>query len=290
MMKTLVGVNIPGGTNLGALDAALARIAADGFDAAELNLSFCPLIIGGKVQPLVLQYVSDVLAKYPLKITAHAGYGMDLRNLADQEMQRAVLFASIDVCAALHLSPLNCHYEEFSRRSAEENAYLSNMKEAAAYAEAKGVPINVENIEVEDVRYALEAVQKIGHPNCGMTLDLGHLYLSSRYFGYDFLDAVRTCAPFVRHLHINDNHGIFEPMRIENHLLYDTLDRGYRFAYSRGDIHIPPFWGDVPLKAAFSELKKVNYSGVWLCEYYSHLFHPLNGAILAEVRRQIEQA
>lgn len=290
MRKRIVGVNVPGGTTLSALDTALQKITQDGFDAAELNLSSCPLIIGGEVQPAVLAYVKNVLEKHPLRYTGHVGYGMDLRDLQDQDTQRAVMFASIDVCAALSMSPLNFHYEEYSRKATEEHAFLSNMRNAADYAAGKGVFINIENIEVEDARYAIDAVRRLDHPNCGMTLDLGHLYISACHYGYDFLETVRSCASIVRHLHINDNHGRFEPLRLENHLLYDTLDKGYRFAYSRGDIHIPPFWGNVPLSDAFAELKKVNYDGIWLCEYYSHLFHPLNGEILSNVRRQIEMA
>ena len=290
MLGYLVGVNVPGGTKLSALDGALREIAADGFEAAELNLSSCPLIIGGRLMKPVVEYMRTVLRKYDLHYTAHAGYGMDLRNLADQKLQHDVLFASIDACAELGLNPLNLHYEEYSRKVPEEEAFFRNVREAADYAQTKGVKLNVENIEVEDYRYALEAVQKLNHPNVGMTLDLGHLFISSRYFGYDYMDAVRACAPYARHLHINDNNGVFEPMRLSNMQLYNTLDKGYRFAFSRGDIHIPPFWGDVPLKDAFRVLKDAKYGGIWLCEYYSHLFSPLNGDILMNVRKMIAEA
>lgn len=289
-MKVKVGVNVPGGTGLDKLDGALERITGDGFDAAELNLSSCPLIIGGRLMEPVLNYMKQVLKKYPLVYTAHAGYGMDLRNLEDRDLQHAVLFASIDACAALNLNPLNIHYEEYSRKKPEEDAFFRQVREAADYAEQKKVRINIENIEVEHYRYALDAVKKLSHPNVGMTLDLGHLFISSRYFGYDYLEAVKECAPFVRHLHINDNNGVFEPMRLSNMQLYNTLDKGYRFAFSRGDIHIPPFWGDAPLKEAFTILKEADYKGIWLCEYYSHLFHPLNADILKRVRKEIKEA
>lgn len=289
-MSEIVGVNVPGGTKLGDLDSALKKITAAGFDAAELNLTSCPIIIGGRMMKPVVEYMKKVMAAYPLKYTAHAGYGMDLRDLENQDIQRKVLLTSIDACAELGMNPLNLHYEEYDRVRMREDAFFRNVLEAAEYGQEKGIRINIENIEVEDYRYALDAVKKTAHPNVGMTLDLGHLFISSNYFGYDYLQAVRECAPYVRHLHVNDNNGVFEPMRITDHHMYDTLDRGYRFAYSRGDIHIPPFWGDAPLADAFSILKKANYHGVWLCEYYSHLFEPLNDQILRHVREEIEKA
>ncbi|MDH8276249.1 hypothetical protein QIG69_28250, partial [Klebsiella pneumoniae] len=69
-----------------------------------------------------------------------------------------------------------------------------------------------------------------------------------------------------------------------------TLDKGYRFAFSRGDIHIPPLWGTAPLREAFAILKQAGYDGIWLCEYYSHLFHPLNDSIRRKVLEAIAQA
>ena len=63
-MEPVLGVNIPGGTNLAALDGALSRITADGWQAAELNLSSCPLIMGGQLQEkVVLQkfYLQNII-------------------------------------------------------------------------------------------------------------------------------------------------------------------------------------------------------------------------------------
>ena len=286
----MVGVSIPVGTRLDTLEAELQYAVADGYDAAELNLLSCPLIAGGKLVEPVAAYLGEVLAKYPLRYTAHAGYGMNLRDLQDQQLQREVLFSSIDACAQLDLGPLNIHYEEYSSNRREEQAFLTNLRAACDYGQLREVAVNVENLEVEDVRYVLDAIHTLNHPNCGMTVDLGHLYLSARHFGYDFMTAMRDCAPLARHIHINDNFGVFEPLRLENHLLYDTMDPEFRIAYSRGDIHLPPFWGSVPMGECFAVLKQAGYGGVWMCEYRSALFRPLNRQIQERVRREIEQA
>lgn len=286
----VMGVNLPGGTGLSALEGALRQIQEDGWQAAELNLSSCPLIIGGRLQQPVLEYMKSVMDRFKLRYTAHAGYGLDLRVQAEGELHRQVMLASLEACGRLGIDRLNLHYEEHSRDRREERQYMERIAEAAERGQELGVMVNVENIEVEDYRYGLDAVKELNHPNCGMTLDLGHLWLSANYFGYDYLAAVADCAPYVRHLHINDNNGVFEPMRLTDYHLYNTLDKGYRFAFSRGDIHIPPFWGTAPLAEAFTILKGVGYDGIWLCEYYSHLFHPLNGAIRGRVLEEIQKA
>ena len=284
----VLGINVPGGTQLKALEGALAQITADRWQAAELNLASCPIIIGGRLQRPVAEYMKSIMERFNLHYTAHAAYGLDLRS--EDELHHKVLLASLEACAALGIDRLNLHFEEYSRDRQKERRFLERVREAADRGSELGVMVNVENIEVEDYRYALDAVKELNHPNCGMTLDLGHLWLSANYFGYDYLDAVSNCAPDVRHLHINDNDGVFEPMRLTNCDLYNTLDKGYRFAFSRGDIHIPPFWGTAPLAEAFTILKRAGYGGIWLCEYYSHLFHPLNGAIRGHVLDEIGKA
>ena len=66
-MEPIIGVNIPGGTNLENLDRVLTRIESEGWQAAELNLSACPLILGGQAQPQVADYVREVLGRHSLR-------------------------------------------------------------------------------------------------------------------------------------------------------------------------------------------------------------------------------
>lgn len=215
---------------------------------------------------------------------------MDLRNLAEYELHKKVLFSSIRICAELGIDLLNVHFEEETRFADKEAAFLQAHLEAASLGEETGVKLSIENVELEDVQKTIAFVKKASHPNLGMTLDLGHLYLSACYFQYDYLKAVEKCAPYLYHLHINDNTGIFEPLRIESHLLYNTVSMNERFTFGQGDIHIPPFWGKAPLKEAFGIIKRAGYQGVWLCEYYSQHFIPFNRGVQEEVRKAILKA
>jgi len=285
-----VGNNLPSKTGLMVLDAELSRIEDDGFDACEINLATVPLIISGVIQEKVVQYVKELLQKHSLSYTAHIGYGLDLRNIAELELHKKVLFSSIRICAELGIGLLNLHFEEETRFADKEEAFLKAHLEAANLGEEIGVKLSIENVEVEHAHKALAFVKKASHPNLGMTLDLGHLYLSACYFQYDYLKAVDECAPYLYHLHINDNTGIFEPLRVENNNIYNTLSINERFTFGRGDIHIPPLWGNAPLKEAFKIIKRAGYQGVWLCEYYSQHFIPFNKGVQEEVRKAICEA
>ncbi len=287
MAAPVIGVNVPGGVSMGGLEDALRQITQDGWQAAELNLDCCPLILGGVVQTPVVEYVKSVLDAFPLHYTAHASYGLDLKRREDAQLHRQVLLSSIAVCGTLGIDRFNCHYEEYSHDRQMERQFRERIGEAAALGQTLGVAVNVENIEVEDYRYALDTVAALGHPNCGMTLDLGHLWIAANRFHFDYLEAVEECARYVRHVHLNDNQGRFEPMRVENKHLYNTLSKSTRFPFGQGDVHIPPFWGTAPLGEAIGILRAAGYSGIWLCEYYSHLFHPLNSQIRQRVLSEI---
>lgn len=287
-MKSIrVGNNLPGKTGLMELDAQLSRIERDGFDVCEINLSTVPLIIGGVIQKKVLQYVKEVLQRHKLSYTAHVGYGLDLRNLEELKLHRNVLFSSVRVCTALGIQLLNLHYEVESMFPDREAAFLNAHLEAASLSEKMGVRLAIENIEIEHAQKTLDFVRQASHPNMGMTLDLGHLYLSAQHFQYDYLEMVEACAPYLCHLHVNDNTGSFEPLRVENHQLYNTVSMNERFTFGRGDIHIPPLWGKAPLPEAFGIIKRAGYQGVWLCEYYSQYFIPFNQEIQEDVRKAI---
>ena len=106
--------------------------------------------------------------------------------------------------------------------------------------------------------------EAVDHPNLGITLDLAHLYLATQALGDDYLEAVSIAAPWVRHLHINDNFG--------------KLDAGHdaetaRLPYGEADLHLPPGWGAIPLADAFERL--TDYCGDIVLEikgpYRDHL-------------------
>ena len=285
MTDPLVGINLPDGASTPqALEAALDRIVGDGFETVELGLDLFPLIIGGEVMKPYVEWMGERLRRHPLRRSAHIGRNVDLRAAENQDLQMKVLLASIDICAKLSMSPLTLHFEVESGSIETEERFYEGHRRAAYYAAERGVRLCIENIEVERVEPVVRMVRELRSSGLGMTFDFGHAFLASRYFGFDFIESIREALPFIEHLHMSGNTGVFEILRLSNRPVYDSLPLGYRMAFGRGDIHAPPLWGTIPYDRIFPLFAE--YEGVYLCEYYSDLFLPFNRGIQEEVRRE----
>ena len=287
-MKYQIGLNCP---HVAAehLVNAIAQVADNGFDVVEYCLSDHPLIVGGQISHPYVDYIRSVFKGAPVSFTGHIGTGLDLRNTKEFALQKSTLRSSIDICETLGIRVLTLHYEDKSMHADVEQAFYDAHLEAADYALQKGVLLLIENIEIDHYQNVLEMVKKADHPNFKMTLDIGHLNLSTNFFGQNFEQAVRECAPYVRHLHISDNVGKFETMRLTNFDLYRTVPMGMRIAFGQGDIHVPPFYGTIDIPLVFRILKEAGFSGVFLCEYYNELYNPLNKSIQENVRSKVAE-
>jgi sugar phosphate isomerase/epimerase len=284
-----VGVNLPScGSNPSRMDELLRAFAADGFDCVEISLDTFPLIIGGEVCRDYVDAVRSVLARHRLAYSAHVSLGVDLRDTRNYDFQKKTLFASIDACGALGANPLVLHYELESRDASVEERFLEAHREAADRAAGLGLALCIENIEVERVDPVVRFVCQVDRPNFRMNFDTGHAFLAARYFHFDFLEALRMALPQLGHVHLNDNTGVFEELRITDRPRYDHLSMGYRRTFGRGDIHIPPFWGAIPFAEVFGLLK--DYRGLFVCEYTAQDFLPFNRAVQEKVRQAIGAA
>ena len=288
MTTIKLGINFPKGVRAERLEATIQQVAEYGFDIAEYNLSDLPMIVGGKVCRQYVGFAADIFRRSPIPFTAHIGTGLNLRDTENFELHKNVLMSSVEICAELGMPNLTLHFEEESLHLDIEQAFFDAHMEAADYAQKLGVRLCIENIETAHYQPVLEMVKKANHPNFGMTLDIGHLNLSTRFYGQSFEDAVRACAPYAKHLHISDNTGRFEKMRLENFDLYRTLSMAHRIPFGSGDIHIPPFWGEIDIPFALKTLRDAGYNGIFLCEYYNELYVPFNQSIQQNVRGKIE--
>lgn len=138
--------------------------------------------------------------------------------------------------------------------------------ELGEVAQKLGVLIGVENARpyldgspycyAERLDLLAERIASIGHPHIRITLDLGHAYLAAHFYGFDLIEAVRSLAPLVCHLHVHDNFGrscgSLEKKQVE------------LLATGRGDLHLPLGWGDLPLKETLTQL--AGYRGILVQE------------------------
>ncbi|MBW8003782.1 MAG: sugar phosphate isomerase/epimerase, partial [Planctomycetes bacterium] len=139
-----------------------------------------------------------------------------------------------------------------------------------------------ENIEIERLSLATGFVESVNDPDLLLVLDLGHAFLSERFFGENFLESIRRAAGVAGHIHLSDNFGRFEKMRMKNFDLYRVSSYTNRLNLGRGDLNLPPGWGAIPFKEALKILG--NYRGIVILEYYHDKYLDFNPEILRETK------
>ena len=279
-----IGINLPVDPRPEAIRSSLRRFADCGYECVEVGLDTVPLIVRGEAKAEYVEALRRILKELPLGYSAHIGSGVDLRDRQDPELHERVAMASVEVSSSLGASPLVLHFEEQSKDLEIEGRFLDAHRRLASRARSLGVSLCVENIEVERVQPVVRFISEVASPALSMAFDTGHAFLASRYFHFDFLESLRQALPLITHVHLSDNTGDFEPLRITNRVVYDALPKGYRFAFGRGDVHLPPYWGDIPLDAVFSATR--GFEGIYVCECYSEYFHPF----LSQVRERVSAA
>ena len=297
-MSQLISSNIDGSSVDGrqaCLVAALEVRAAVGFDGAEVNLGCLNAIRNGRVIREEVERGREVLSRYPLRYTVHGPGSLSMAR--HPEHAARVLGACLEVSAELgaevyvyHSGQIALHDAYAGLRPPPTDDELRDMwsRETEALlpfaerARELGLMLTIENRDPhlwelaalerwgrsgdglltyhQGMRLDLLAQQaaEINSPAVGVCLDVGHAFLAAPYWhGATFLDGVRTVAPWVRHVHLHDNFG-----RLDD--LSDGLED--RLIFGEADNHLPPGWGDIPLREAAAILKGAGYEGWYLVE------------------------
>ncbi|MCY3780755.1 MAG: sugar phosphate isomerase/epimerase [Chloroflexi bacterium] len=290
----------------------LSRAQTAGFASAELSIPSLNVIMAGELISQRVEAIRQAIAPFDLRYSVHAPGRTNLAFGRDLDMEFRVLEASLRFTGAIGgrvlvyhsglqaldaartgTAPLPSH-DELARGAEREAAALAKLAPIAADL---GVIIGMENGDPHLWEYAVllragmareelakyharlrpaalvAQVEAANHPSVRITLDLGHLHLATQALGEDYLAAVSAAAPWVSHLHINDNFG-----------LLDTGQdyEGYRLPYGEADLHLPPGWGAIPFAEAFARLN--DYEGDIVLEikerYRDHL-----GEALANTRK-----
>ena len=275
-----LGISIRGGERR---DEELALIRRVGYDAAEISMDGTGMIFGGQLQPDMLRDALAEFTRHRLWYSVHSPSSLDLRDHTNRDVQLALARSTLRFTRDVGGHVLVIHFEQRSPNAEDEAAFVDAIRRLSD--EAGDVLLGIENIEVERVEPVLECVRRVNRPNVAMTLDVGHAYLAAAHFGFDFLEAIRGAVPLVRHVHMNDNFGRYDPLRLENFTLYRTQTPADTFPLGKGDLHLPVGWGAIPLPSVFGLLR--GYGGTVIHEYRAHLFPSYAEAAHTEARRMV---
>ena len=94
------------------------------------------------------------------------------------------------------------HTEEY--RSGWQRRNISFWEQIADYAAQMNVTVAVENMWEFDPDIIGDVLKKIDHPNLRACLDIGHAHLYSQV---PFDEWLSTMAPYLVHIHVNNNDG-----------------------------------------------------------------------------------
>ena len=239
-----------------------------GYDAVEISMDGTGMVFGGRLHPERLREALRAFERHPFGYSVHSPSSLDLRDRRNREAHLDLACATLQFSREVGARVLVIHFERRSDAPEDEAAFTEAILRLSD--EAGEVRLGIENIEVERVEPVVERIREIGRPNVMMTLDVGHAMLAAALFGFNLLDAVRSAAPVIGHLHMNDNFGRYDPLRLENFPLYRTQTPADTFPLGKGDLHLPVGWGVIPLDRVFGVLR--GYRGTVIHEYRHHLF------------------
>ena len=260
-----LGLSISGGERRG---EELKFAKGLGYAAVEISMDGSGLILGGRLHPQMLRAALAAFAKHDLRYSVHGPRSLDLRDRANREIQMILARSTLEFCKEVGGRVLVIHFEQRSQDPEDESAFEEAVLKLSD--EAGDVLLGIENIEVEQIQPVVECVRRINRPNVAMTFDVGHAHLAAAYFRFEFLEAIRSALPLIRHVHVNDNFGRYDPLRLENFTLYRTQTPADTFPLGKGDLHLPVGWGGIPLDKVFEVLR--GYRGTVIHEYRYHLF------------------
>lgn len=280
-----ISLELKGSNRLHELEQELAHLQELNFRLVEIDATPFALIVNGELRRPQLENFLAVLRNFDLRYSVHGLSRLNLAYDPRHELCRQIMLGQIEICQAMGATRLVYHSglqaldavrygvrkslltdEELSQGAQRE---VIAFKELAPVAADAGVVICMENGDSHQWEHNLIArfglpraelsnhhprlhigpiarqLEAINHPNVGLTLDIAHLYIAAHDMGFDYLEAVSEAAPWVKHLHANDNFG--------------RLDWGFdtehdRWAFGEADIHLPPGWGSIPYRDVFTRL------------------------------------
>jgi sugar phosphate isomerase/epimerase len=289
------GDSLGNSTQLDHLEQSLARFHDLGFTMVEVDPAPFSLIVNGEIRQPQLANFAAVLKNFDLCYSVHGLSRLNLAYDPRHALCRQIMRCQIEICQAAGASRLVYHSglqaldavrygvrrslltdEELEAGAQQE---VEAFKELAPLAAEAGLIICLENGDSHQWEHNLIAqyglphaalakhharlqigpivrqLEAINHPNVAMTLDVAHLHIAAYDLGFDYLNAISEAAPWVKHLHANDNFG--------------RLDWGFdtehdRWAFGEADVHLPPGWGNIPYGDVFTRLP--DYEGDLILE------------------------
>ncbi|MGA8572399.1 MAG: sugar phosphate isomerase/epimerase family protein [Desulfobaccales bacterium] len=275
--------------NLQRLRQDLEYFSQAGLAAAELPVHGLDAIKNGRLDKAQLKRIKETVRNFSGAFSVHAPNPLNLMDCACRELHLKVFRASLEFTAEVGAEILVYHpgryIPEVTFPICGKNDLSNWDKQNLLAVEAEmiqdladeypEVTICLENARpylfhspycyAERLEPLQEQVAIIDRDNVKINLDLGHLFLSARFYGFDPVGAAAQVKDFIAHSHVHDNFG--------NAVYHHEKQQTHQIPFGKGDAHMPVGWGEIPILEILSTFLD-SYTGMLMMElrdrYFAH--------------------
>jgi len=276
------------------IDGNLRKLASDlthykeiGMKATEIPIHGLDAIKYGRLDKERVKIIKEILNYFDFQYSVHCPNPLNLMDRENPELHISVFKATLEFASEIDSKIVVYHpgryvpeeafpvngkvniSEDEKRRLLDfETATIQNIS-----SEFPEITICMENARpylfhspycyAEIIEPLKEQVLKINKDNVRINLDFGHLYMASKFYGFDPVTASSEIKDLIAHTHIHDNFG--------NAVYYHEEQQTHQIPFGRGDSHMPVGWGEIPLKEILSTFVN-SYGGMFMMEIRSRYF------------------
>ena len=243
------------------LKASFVELVELGCTAAEIPALGIDAVIGGKLVPSKVDLLRRATRAFDLQYSVHAPNNLNLAQVGagsnlDRELKSLRAFIELTAAIRGKVVVYHCGVRTGEEKEESRKQEVEALQEVAPYAGDQGVMIGVENTG-SGIRDVVQQIDAVDSKSVRLALDLGHLFLAAQSQGLDYSQEIAFAAPWVGHIHVNDNLGVVG---------HPNAPYPVRIMYGETDLHLPPGWGKVPFSDAMTHLK--DYDGLWILEVH----------------------
>jgi sugar phosphate isomerase/epimerase len=260
----------------------LEYLAKIGFEYVEVPIHGMEIIRNAEILPHRMKELKSILCGYDFIYSVHAPNPLNLMSMDDYDTHLKLFNTCLEFTSEINSEIFVYHagrylaeerflsqYDIQLTQDAKEKMLNNELEQLSIIAESlknSKITICIENarpyLDCKDYCYAeninqlSEIVRLLNSENIAINLDVGHVFLASKFYEIPLLESIRKAAPYVKHMHVHDNYGKL--------CYYNEKTQVDLVPLGKGDMHMPIGWGAVPFKEILSELK--SYSGIFLNE------------------------
>lgn len=293
------------------IDGSLKRLAEDlthyrkiGMNATEIPVHGVDAIKYGKLDRTQVKRIKEILEDFDFGYSVHSPNPLNLMDRENPELHVSVLRATLEFASEIGSKIIVCHPGRYVPEEAfpvngkvdipdNEKMRLLDFEASTIQDISSAFPdifICMENARpylfhspycyAERIDLLKEQVLRINRDNVKINLDLGHLYVASKFYDFDPVTAANDIKDLIAHTHIHDNFG--------NAAYYNEKQQTHQIPFGRGDSHMPVGWGNIPIKEILSTFID-SYRGFFMMELRGRYFEYIKESKinLARIRNKI---